>query len=59
MYAIRSYYDLQAQRTMERMHAAAHGSSDHFLLERICRLRHLIRSNFWFNGDGQPDEVIR
>jgi hypothetical protein len=48
---------LQAQRTMERMHAEVHGSSDHLLLERIYRLRHLIHSNFWFKGNSQPDKV--
>jgi hypothetical protein len=48
---------LQAQRTLAHMHAASHGSSDHPLLEKLGRLRHLIRSNFWFNGNTHPDEV--
>jgi len=40
---------LQAQRTLARLHAAVHGSSDHTLLEKISRLRHLIRANYWFD----------
>ncbi len=43
---------LQAKRTLARMHAALHGSSDHKLNEKISRLRHLIRANYWF-ADGQ------
>jgi hypothetical protein len=39
------------------MHAATHGSSDHRLLEKISRLRHLIRANYWFDGDGVPDDA--
>ncbi len=48
---------LQAQRTLARMHAATQGSSDHQLLEKISRLRHLIRANYWFDGDGVPDDA--
>lgn len=48
---------LQAQRTLERFHATLHGSSDHALRERISRLRHLIRSNYWFNSNAVPDDV--
>ncbi|MGD2075028.1 MAG: glycoside hydrolase 100 family protein [Gammaproteobacteria bacterium] len=49
---------LQVQRTLARMHAAVHGSSDHALLERISRLRHLIRANYWFTADdGVPDDA--
>jgi hypothetical protein len=48
---------LQAQRTLARLHAARHGSQDHGLQERICRLRHLIRANYWFDGDGIPDDA--
>jgi len=42
---------LQAQRTLELLHASVHGSSDHALLEKISRLRHLIRANYWFDND--------
>jgi glycogen debranching enzyme len=47
----------QAQRTLERMHAATQGSNDHCLLEKLGRLRHLIRTNYWFDGDRHLDEV--
>ena len=49
---------LQALRTLARMHAAVHGSSDHVLKEKISRLRHLLRANYWFD-DAQklPDDV--
>jgi hypothetical protein len=42
---------LQAQRTLALIHATVHGSSDHALLEKISRLRHLIRANYWFDGE--------
>lgn len=49
---------LQAQRTLARIHAAVHGSSEHGLRDSISRLRHLIRANYWFENDGQlPDDV--
>jgi len=47
---------LQAQRSLSHMHAAVHGSDDHLLNEKISRLRHLIRANYWFYGD-TPDDV--
>jgi glycogen debranching enzyme len=40
---------LQAQRTLARMHTDVHGSEDHVLQEKISRLRHLIRANYWFD----------
>lgn len=49
---------LQAQRTLARMHAAVHGSSDHTLNEKISRLRHLIRANYWFDEcQKTPDDA--
>lgn len=50
---------LQAQRTLARMHVAVHGSNDHALDERISRLRHLIRDNYWFDehADKMPDDA--
>lgn len=42
---------LQAQRTFAQLHAMVHGSSDHVLLEKISRLYHLIRANYWFDSD--------
>jgi hypothetical protein len=48
---------LQAQRTLARMHASGHGTGDHVLHERITRLRHLIRDNYWFDGGAVPDDA--
>jgi hypothetical protein len=49
---------LQAQRSLAAMHAAVHDSGDHVLLEKISRLRHLIRANYWFDDSGQlPDDA--
>ena len=48
---------LQAQRTLARLHSASHGSGDHPLHERICRLRHLIRANYWFDGNTDNDDI--
>ncbi|MEA3641646.1 MAG: glycogen debranching protein [Lamprobacter sp.] len=51
---------LQAQRTLAKVHESVHGSADHALTERISRLRHLIRCNYWFAEDDDsplPDDV--
>jgi hypothetical protein len=55
---------LQAQRGIGLLHDARHGSADHALDERIARLGHLIRANYWFEEaeeDGEdaplPDDV--
>jgi hypothetical protein len=48
---------LQSQCTLARLHAAVHGSSDHALVEKIGRLRHLIRANYWFDGEPDPGDV--
>lgn len=50
---------LQAQRTLARMHAAVDGGSDHALQERISRLRHLLRANYWFEDEHAevPDDA--
>jgi glycogen debranching enzyme len=42
---------LQALRTLAHIHATIHASSDHLLQEKISRLRHLIRANYWFDDD--------
>lgn len=42
---------LHAQRGFAALHAEVHGSRDHALLERISRLRHLIRANYWFDEE--------
>jgi hypothetical protein len=49
---------LQAQRTLARMHAELHQSSDHAMREKISHLRHLIRANYWFNHTKHiPDDA--
>ena len=47
---------LQALRSFCRIHDHVHGSRDHRLEERATHLRHLIRSNYWFNGS-EPENV--
>ncbi len=48
---------LQAQRSICALHADLYGSEDHTLIERLSRLRHLIRSNYWFdNGHDEPPD---
>lgn len=48
---------LQAQRTICDIHRHVHGSVDHLLLERVSRLRHLIRANYWFDHETSPDDA--
>jgi hypothetical protein len=50
------YY--QAQLEFLAVHRFIHQSSDHYLEERISRLKHVIRSNYWLRGEGEiPDDV--
>jgi len=49
---------LQAQREYAAIHRRLHGSTDHDLDERIARLRHLIRANYWFTEDGEPPDDV-
>lgn len=48
---------LQAQREFCRMHQHLHESADHDLDDRVTRLTHLIRANYWFSDNGNPDDV--
>jgi hypothetical protein len=48
---------LQAQRTLARIHAAVHGSTDHALVDRISRLAHLVRANYWFDGETTAEDA--
>lgn len=48
---------IQALRTLASIHLAIHGSDDHGLQEKVSRLHHLIRANYWFDGDGLPDDA--
>jgi hypothetical protein len=43
--------------TLASIHGALHGSSDHALVEKIGRLRHLIRANYWFDSERGPEDV--
>ena len=46
---------LQAQRGIALLHGGVHGGADHGMDERIARLRHLIRANYWFDDDGESE----
>ncbi|HEV58415.1 MAG TPA: glycogen debranching protein [Phycisphaerales bacterium] len=50
---------LQAQRTLAAIHRHLHGGEDHALQERISRLGHLIRANYWFDPSAEdiPDDA--
>ncbi len=50
---------LQALRTVAALSAEHGDSSDHHLMERKSRLKHLIQANYWFEdcADGVPDDV--
>jgi len=49
---------LQVLRTLCAIRAHAHGSRDHALCTRVSQLKHLIRTNYWFeDGDETPDDV--
>lgn len=46
----------QALRSLGAVHAHVHESEDHTLMEKISRLRHLIRANYWFDHEAEPTE---
>ena len=48
---------LQTQRTLARVRTAIHGTRDHDLQARLSRLRHLIRANYWFDGEDLPADA--
>jgi len=49
---------LQAQRALLAMHQARQGSTDCGLLEKVSRLRNLIRTNYWIrDGEEIPADV--
>ncbi|HUG74606.1 MAG TPA: glycoside hydrolase 100 family protein [Acidimicrobiia bacterium] len=47
---------LQALTSLGAVHSHVHDSEDHALIEKIGRLRHLIRANYWFDQDAEPTE---
>ena len=50
---------LQAQRGLAEVRRARVDAADHLLDERVARLTHLIRANYWFDDDRDepPDDV--
>lgn len=49
---------LQTQRTLCAIHSHIHGTTDHALVERSGRLKHLIRTNYWFDHkDEDPGDI--
>jgi len=49
---------LQAQRELCAMHRQLHHTADHNLDDRVARLKHLIRANYWFDEDSDiPEDV--
>ncbi len=49
---------LEAQRGVCDIHSHVHGGPDHALQDRVGRLTHLIRANYWFhNGDEVPEDA--
>ncbi len=49
---------LQALRELAAIHKSLHETEDHRLQDKIARLTHLIRTNYWFaDGDEVPEDV--
>lgn len=49
---------LRAQQEMADVHEFLHDSADHQLVDKISRLKHLIRANYWFhNGSDIPEDA--
>jgi GH15 family glucan-1,4-alpha-glucosidase len=49
---------LQSLRTLCAIRSHLHGGRDHQLEDRVTRLKHLIRANYWFrDSDATPDDV--
>ncbi len=49
---------LQAQRGIAAVHRELHGSEDHALEERVSRLKHLLRANYWFSDSSEPPDDV-
>ncbi len=49
---------LQAQRGIAAVHREIHGDEDHALEERVARLRHLLRANYWFPHEHEPPDDV-
>lgn len=49
---------LKAQQSFCEIHCHLHGSAHHDLDDRVARLTHLIRANYWFNhGEEEKDDI--
>jgi len=49
---------LQSLKAFCAFHHFRHESDDHVLDEKVARLRHLIRANYWFPEDENPPEDV-
>lgn len=49
---------LQAQREYCAMHRQLHKTADHDLDDRVARLKHLIRANYWFNHENETADDV-
>jgi glycogen debranching enzyme len=49
---------LQALRGIAQVHSALHGSEDHALEERVARLCHLLRANYWIPHEHEPPDDV-
>jgi len=56
------FYDqvlyVQAQRVCALAHEHIHGSGDHELKEKIARLKHMIRGNYWLTRNPDPPDDV-
>lgn len=49
---------LKAQQSYGVMHRHLHGTAHHELDDRVARLKHLIRANYWFDhGEQERDDI--
>jgi hypothetical protein len=49
---------LQAQREFCSIHKYIHGTEDHDLMERVYRLKNLIRANYWLKEREELPEMV-
>lgn len=49
---------LQALKAFCAIHCFQHESDDHILDEKVARLEHLIRANYWFNEAEDPPKDV-
>ena len=49
---------LQALRGIAQVHRVLHGGEDHALEERVSRLCHLLRANYWIPHEHEPPDDV-